>query len=150
MTSIYEEIALELGKLVTEKNAAYGDSFAKSAKFLELLYPNGVQVHQYQDMLALARDFDKSARIATDEDAFGENPWGDKGGYAILSVAQRRMNSERHFPMTGVASSLESFNSKDKTQCRKAPLKLCSEDCCIDWDTQSCKCEVPIDVANKT
>lgn len=134
--SIYEQIALELGKLVTEKNAAYGDSFAKSAKFLELLYPDGVKPSQYQDMLALARDFDKSARIATDEDAFGENPWGDKGGYAILSVAQRRI--------------MQPSTNRTQVSCRKAPLELCSESCCLTANYVSCNCEVPLNVANKT
>jgi hypothetical protein len=80
----YEKIGTEIGKLVDEKNAAYGDAFNKSADFLNLLYPDGVKPEQYGDMLALVRDFDKSMRIATHKDALGENPWRDKAGYGIL------------------------------------------------------------------
>lgn len=35
-------------------------------------------------MLAIVRVFDKMMRIATDKDAFGEDPWRDIAGYAIL------------------------------------------------------------------
>jgi hypothetical protein len=84
MAGKYEKIATEIGKLVDEKNAAYGDAFHKSAGFLEILFPFGVPVEQYEDMLGLVRDFDKSMRIATDRDALGENPWRDKAGYGVL------------------------------------------------------------------
>ena len=78
--------AVKIAELVKEKNLAYGDAAGKSIDYLKLLYPNGIQPEQYQDMLLLIRDFDKSMRIATDKDALGENPWGDKMGYALLAV----------------------------------------------------------------
>lgn len=80
----YETIGREIGKLTDEKNAAYGDSAAKGSTFIKLLYPDGIKPEQYGDVLFLIRDFDKSMRIATRKDAFGENPWKDKAGYAIL------------------------------------------------------------------
>lgn len=80
----YESIGTKIGQLVDEKNKAYGDSFNKCSEFLELLYPMGVDCEQYSDMLAIVRIFDKLMRIATDKDAFGENPWSDIGGYSIL------------------------------------------------------------------
>ncbi len=80
----YEEIGAEIGRLVDEKNKAYGDSFAKCPQYLLLLYPHGIRPDQYQDMLALVRDFDKNMRIATNKSAFNEEPWKDKAGYAIL------------------------------------------------------------------
>lgn len=80
----FKKTAEELGNLVTEKNKAYGDSAVKSAKFLELLYPNGVRPEQYQDMQLLVRIFDKMMRIATQKNAFGENPFKDIAGYGIL------------------------------------------------------------------
>jgi hypothetical protein len=86
----FSTIGREIGELVAEKNAAYGDSFAKAAQFLELLYPNGIQVCQYPDMLTIVRVFDKLMRIATDRDALGEDPWRDVAGYAILAVANRK------------------------------------------------------------
>jgi hypothetical protein len=84
----FEQIGTDIGKLVAEKNAAYGDSFNKCGEFLKLLYPNGVKPEQYADMLALVRVFDKQMRIATDKDALGENPWRDVMGYALLAVAR--------------------------------------------------------------
>ena len=82
-----ERIGTEIGKLVEEKNQAYGDSFAKTGSFLQLLYPNGIQPQQYGDMLAMVRIFDKQMRIATDMDAFGESPFADIAGYGVLGVA---------------------------------------------------------------
>ena len=85
---IFETIGNDIGKLVQSKNEAYGDSFSKSQKILEVLYPNGVNVDQYQDMLTLVRIIDKLFRVANKKDAFGESPWADICGYAILGVAK--------------------------------------------------------------
>ena len=83
----FEKIAIEIGKLVDEKDAAYGSSFLKSEKILKILYPNGIEPEQYKDMLAITRIIDKLFRIATKKDAFGENPFKDIAGYGILGVA---------------------------------------------------------------
>lgn len=77
-----------IGALVTEKNAAYGDSFAKCGEFLRLLFPNGIQPEQYDDALALVRIFDKQMRIATRKDAFGESPYKDIAGYGLLGAVK--------------------------------------------------------------
>ena len=94
-------IAVKIAELVQEKNTAYGDAAGKSVEYLKLLYPNGVRPEQYQNMLLLVRDFDKNMRIATDEDALGESPWGDKAGYAILALELRGRvtNVERTNPV---------------------------------------------------
>lgn len=80
----FEKVAMGIGQLVDKKNKAYGDAFIKSGEFLKLMYPNGIEPEQYTDMLGLIRVFDKLMRIATDKDAFGENPWMDIAGYGIL------------------------------------------------------------------
>lgn len=80
----YKLIGQTIGALVDEKNKAYGDSFNKCGEFLTILYPNGINVNQYTDMLGIVRVFDKLMRIATDKDALGENPWNDVAGYGIL------------------------------------------------------------------
>ena len=85
------KIAKEIGKLVDQKNAAYGSSFAESHKILSVLYPNGIKPEQYTDALAIVRVIDKLFRIANKKDAFGESPWRDIAGYAILGVS----NSEK-------------------------------------------------------
>jgi hypothetical protein len=83
----YKRIASEIGALVDAKNEAYDDSFRECRDFLILLYPHGVPVDQYENMLAIVRTWDKIKRIATHKDAFGENPWRDIAGYAILMCA---------------------------------------------------------------
>lgn len=82
--SKFEEVAAEIGALVAEKNAAYGDSFAKTGAFLELLYPTGIRPDQFGDALCLVRIFDKMMRIANQKNAFGESPYRDIAGYGIV------------------------------------------------------------------
>jgi ribosome biogenesis protein Nip4 len=86
----FEKVGSEIGKLVDEKNAAYGSSFEKSEKILKVLYPNGIKPEQYKDMLAITRIVDKLFRIATDKDAFGESPFKDIAGYGILGLANAK------------------------------------------------------------
>ncbi len=82
----YTELAEKIGKLVDEKNAAYGSSFDQAGDFLKLLYPDGIPVDSYTDMLCVVRIFDKLKRIATRKDAFGESPYGDIVGYGLLGL----------------------------------------------------------------
>lgn len=98
--SDFEKIAEEIGKLVTEKNKAYGNSFAEAEQFLKILFPNGIPVESYSDMLCIVRIFDKLKRIATNKDAFGESPYRDMAGYSILGCYKdeqkknKRLNGE--------------------------------------------------------
>ena len=87
MSKNYESIGSQIGKLVQEKNEAYGDSFGQACKILEVLYPNGISPAQYRDALAITRVIDKLFRLANKKDAFGESPWRDICGDAILGVA---------------------------------------------------------------
>jgi hypothetical protein len=82
----YADLAEKIGKLVDDKNAAYGSSFDQAGDFLKLLYPNGIPVDSYTDMLCVVRIFDKLKRIATRKDAFGESPYGDIVGYGLLGL----------------------------------------------------------------
>lgn len=84
----YEKLGAEIGKLVAEKQTAYGDSFGKSGNVLRILYPNGIQPDQYNDALAVVRIIDKLFRIANNKDVFGESPYKDIAGYAILGVGK--------------------------------------------------------------
>ena len=83
----FEKIGRDVGQLVAEKNQAYGDSFGQACRILEVLYPNGIQPNQYKDALAITRVIDKLFRLANKKDAFGESPWRDICGYAVLGVA---------------------------------------------------------------
>lgn len=83
----YLDIAKSVGALTAEKNEAYGDSFGQACDVLKVLYPDGVKPDQYKDMLAVVRVIDKLFRIANKKDAFGESPWRDICGYALLGIA---------------------------------------------------------------
>ena len=85
-SSKYEDLAKRVGALVDVKNKAYGDSFHKAGEFLQILYPNGIPPEKYIDALCIVRIFDKLMRIATKKDAFGESPYGDILGYALLGL----------------------------------------------------------------
>jgi hypothetical protein len=87
MKGRYVQIGREIGELVERKNAAYGDSFARSGGVLRILYPDGVSPDRYDEMLAVVRILDKLFRVANEPDAFGESPFGDIAGYGILGVA---------------------------------------------------------------
>lgn len=84
----YAKIGQDIGALVEEKQAAYGDSFGKSGQVMRILYPDGIPPGKLDDALTVVRVLDKLFRIATDRDALGESPWRDVAGYALLSVAR--------------------------------------------------------------
>lgn len=96
----YAEIGVQIGQLVQEKNEAYGDSFGQACKILEVLYPGGILPSQYRDALAVTRVIDKLFRLANKKDAFGESPWRDICGYAILGVANDERSRE-HLTVPG-------------------------------------------------
>jgi hypothetical protein len=84
--SVYQKIAAELGKLVTEKNKAYGSAHIVSGRIMRLLFPDGIHVDRIYDALLMVRIIDKLMRLATRPTAFGESPYQDIGGYGILGV----------------------------------------------------------------
>ena len=85
-SNYYEELALSVGKLVSEKQDAYGNSFGLSGAILQILYPDGIQPNQYDDALAVIRIIDKLFRIANRKDYNGENPYMDIAGYGLLGM----------------------------------------------------------------
>lgn len=82
----YEEIGREVGKLVAEKQLAYGNSYGNSGKILSILFPNGVMPDQYTELLAICRVVDKLFRLANDPTYGGESPWSDIVGYGLLRL----------------------------------------------------------------
>jgi hypothetical protein len=86
----FSQIAKELVVILNEKNKAYGNAFDKAEDFLKILFPNGITTEQYADMLCIVRIFDKLMRIANKKDAFGESPYVDLAGYALLGEKKTR------------------------------------------------------------
>ena len=92
---LFHKVAEECADLVTKKNKAYGNSFELAGEILKILFPDGVKVDQYQDMLTVTRVLDKLFRICSgDKKAFEENPWRDILGYSLLSVCSEEANDE--------------------------------------------------------
>ena len=87
-TRDYADLGRKVGDLVTEKQAAYGDSFGRSGQVMCILYPNGITAEQMHDALAVVRIVDKLFRIATDKNALGESPYRDIAGYGLLGAAR--------------------------------------------------------------
>jgi len=86
----YKKLGEEIGKLVDEKQTAYGDSFGKSGGVMKILYPDGIRPDQFDDALVIVRIIDKLFRIATKKDAFGESPYGDIAGYGLLGFQRNK------------------------------------------------------------
>ena len=86
MMNSIKDISINLGSLLEEKNRSYGSAFSKSSEVLKILYPNGIQLDQYTDLLLTTRILDKLFRIATDKSAFNEEPWKDIAGYGLLGI----------------------------------------------------------------
>jgi len=100
----YTKLGAEIGDLVTEKNAAYGSSFAKAGDFLRMLWPTGIPPGREDDALLLVRIFDKQMRIATDRDAFGESPYRDIAGYGLLGAG---LHEKREAPCGSASADAE-------------------------------------------
>lgn len=86
----YASIGAEIGRLVTEKQDAYGDAFGKAGQVLRIMYPDGISHEQMDDALTITRILDKLFRIATDKDAFGESPYRDIAGYCLLAIERNK------------------------------------------------------------
>ena len=82
----FEKIGDKVGKLVQEKQEAYGDSFGRSGECLRQMFPYGINVDQYDDVLTIVRILDKRFRIANNPNAFDENPYQDIVGYGMLGM----------------------------------------------------------------
>jgi hypothetical protein len=88
----YEKLGLSIGNMVAEKQLAYGDSFGRAGQVLKILYPDGIILDQYDDMLAVVRIIDKLFRVANNKDAFGESPFRDIAGYGILGAFKSELS----------------------------------------------------------
>ena len=82
------QLSQEMGKLVVKKNRSYGDSVNFSVTFFKTLFPKGIPLEQYRNVLILVRIMDKISRIVTDPDAFNEDSWKDLIGYSIRGAVK--------------------------------------------------------------
>ena len=95
MNNKFSEIGAEVGKLVYDKQLAYGDSFGRSGECLRQMFPKGIKPNQYDDLLTIARILDKLFRLANDPCAFDENPYRDIVGYSILGMNRHNPSEDK-------------------------------------------------------
>ncbi len=88
-----DEFAAKLAGILKEKNAAYGDSFARVPTILAGMY-QGVPPETLEGILFNARIQDKLGRIAKDPLAAGEDAYLDLAGYALLMANVQRLKRE--------------------------------------------------------
>lgn len=81
------EVIENLKATLFSKREAYGNAFNDAPKILECLYPDGVSVDQYSDLLSIVRILDKLHRISNGADT--EDPWQDIAGYAVLAMEKK-------------------------------------------------------------
>ena len=88
-----DEFAAKLAGILKEKNAAYGDSFARVPTILAGMYTD-VPPETLEAILFNARIQDKLGRIAKDPLAAGEDAYLDLAGYALLMANVQRLRRE--------------------------------------------------------
>lgn len=113
--SKFIERAKKLGELLSEKNEAYGNSFAESEKILRVLYPNGVGPDQYTDILVMARVLDKLFRVANKKEAFDESPWQDISGYGLLMTVYDEERQEEALQLSLPFNESATNDEENKT-----------------------------------
>jgi len=128
--SKYTNLGEQIGKLVADKQEAYGDSYGKSGQVLEVLFPGGVRVDQYPTFLAVTRVIDKLFRVATKKDAFGESPWRDIAGYALLGIA----SDEKPIPTPEYQEMGDDVKESIADYCRRKqiPFEVPADDAEVD------------------
>jgi hypothetical protein len=88
-----DEFAAKLAGILKEKNAAYGDSFARVPTILAGMYQD-VPPETLEGILFNARIQDKLGRIAQDPLGAGEDAFLDLAGYALLQANVQRLKRE--------------------------------------------------------
>ena len=83
----YTKMANEIGTLLAKKEEAYGFSYETAPQILQVLFPNGVKVEDYDKLLYITRVIDKLNRIANNDDT--EDPYQDICGYSLLAMRKR-------------------------------------------------------------
>jgi hypothetical protein len=92
---VVDDVLGHTAQQLRDKNAKYGDAYAKTEAFLRLLRPNGCAPENYGSLIFEVRAFDKMMRAATDLAGDDEDPDLDLLGYAALKViAKERASRE--------------------------------------------------------
>lgn len=101
----YRELGTEIGGLLNKKQEAYGNSFNEIPAVLKMLWPKGVPVDALDHVLTIARMLDKIWRVARQNDPFGESPYADIAGYALLAEQREKEKGLTSLDLRDIAAS---------------------------------------------
>lgn len=84
----FSDASVVIAEMLGDKRDSYGDNLIVSGQFLKLLYPTGIPLNAYAEVLVIIRLIDKLMRIANQHSnpelwTEQESPWLDVAGYAI-------------------------------------------------------------------
>ncbi len=119
----WERIGTEIGRLVAEKNRAYGSSFQKSSSIMATMYPHGVPVDKLDDALTVVRILDKLFMVAADRDALEESPWWDIVGYGLFALER----AERSKSTSSLSDPVRIVESAHRVDCRHLDGDVCAK-----------------------
>lgn len=89
------KVTQALGKLLIEKNTAYGDATRRIVTTLQAYFPNGIPHDQISDAYYMIQILNKLSRVAENNDPAGEDPWLDSSGYSVLAHVKKLLE-KRH------------------------------------------------------
>lgn len=86
--SLINLIGKGITHMAAEKNESYNNSYSRTDEFLKLIFPDGIPVEKYSMIAPIVRWWDKTNRMISKPNAYGESPRIDMVGYAILDAVK--------------------------------------------------------------
>ncbi len=126
----YEKVALEVASLLKEKNEAYGDAINRTSKIMEILYPNGIEVKDYQRILMIVRIVDKLCRESVTP---AKENAEDLSGYGLRMLAE--YDNARHVQPITYPQDVKPLSVGKCIHCGKLKSSCLEE----AWDTDKCR-----------
>lgn len=94
----YQERGKDIGKLVDEKQAQYGDAISATGEIMEILFPDGIPKEKLKDALLILRILDKICRLSRGNGEGGESPFRDISGYGLLGINLHELTEAEEMP----------------------------------------------------
>lgn len=98
----YQERGTDIGKLVDEKQAQYGDAISATGDIMETIFPEGIPKEKMKDALLIVRILDKICRLSLGNGEGGESPFRDIAGYGLLGINLHELMEEEKSKCTNV------------------------------------------------
>ena len=85
-----------------KKEAEYGNSYMKVANMLEILYPNGISIDNFNDFLSISKILEKIARLSSDGNVNNLDIYRDVAGYALIGIMKDKVTAA-NIPSTTIS-----------------------------------------------